>query len=133
VDVDTSSAKEQRNFGLVVAGLFVVLCAAGWWRRGEIHVWMLAVAGVSSALGLIAPRVLRPVLVVWLKVAGVMNWIVTHVLLTLCFGCMITPTRYFIRWFGEDPLQRQWAPDQSSYWEEPDAQPAELEAYKNQF
>jgi len=133
MDVDVSDPKEQRNFGLVVAGLFALFCGVSWWRHGELRVWMLVVAALFAVLGLAAPAALRPIFFVWMKIAGAMNWFVTHLLLTVCFCCMITPARILIRWFGTDPLRRKWAPDQATYWEEPDAQPTDLDAYKNQF
>lgn len=133
MDVDVSDPKEQRNFGLIVAALFTTLCAVGWWRHGEIRVWMLVVAGVFLALGLVLPAGLRPVLIIWLRIAEALNWVITHALLTVCFWCMITPLRFVIGRFGTDPLRREWTPDQETYWDEPDAQPADLEDYKNQF
>ncbi|MBI5094501.1 MAG: hypothetical protein HZB26_18970 [Candidatus Hydrogenedentes bacterium] len=132
-DVNTSDPKQQRNFGLVMAAALAALCAWGWWRHDVIHVWMLAIAGAFFLLAFVAPALLRPVLVVWLKFSEALNWVVTRVLLTISFWCMIVPARYILRLRGEDPLQRQWAPERTSYWEEPDAQPADLDAYKNQF
>ena len=38
-----------------------------------------------------------------------------------------------MRMAGKDPLKRAWNPEATTYWEDPEEQPAELERYFNQF
>lgn len=132
-NVDTADPKQQRNFGLVMAVAFVILCAIGWWRHGYIRWWMLAVAAAFVLAALIVPAALRPILIAWLKLSEVLNWVVTRTLLTVSFWGMIVPARLILRLRGRDPLERRWQPGQSSYWQDPEPQPADLDAYKNQF
>jgi hypothetical protein len=60
------------------------------------------------------------------------NWVVTRILLGVVFYGMITPGRLFLAVTGDDPLQRKWQPEALTYWEDPEDQPDELEAYMGQ-
>lgn len=132
---DTSSKKEQRKFGLVMAVAIAALGIIRWAWHGFAHspFYFLAVAAVFLLLGLVAPRALKPVFVAWIKFAIVLNWIMVRLFLTLAFYLMFTPVRLIINFFSEDPLKRQWLPPDQSYWEEPEKQPQELRDYRNQF
>ena len=133
--VNTSDRKQQRSFGLIMAVAICILGMIRWWLHGygPLPYPFFCVAGVFAALGLIAPPVLKPVLIVWLKFGEVMNWIMTRIMLTMAFFLMIVPIRYCIKLFSSDPLNRVWDPTADSYWEEPEEQPEELERYLNQF
>jgi len=134
LDIDTTSKREQRKFGVVMAIAIVVLGGIRWAiAREDPPVAFLYVAAPFLVLALVAPAVLGPVLRVWLGFALVLNWVMTHVLLTVVWVFLITPTRVLIRLFGSDPLKRQWSSEDETYWEEPDEQPDNIEAYFRQF
>jgi hypothetical protein len=140
LNVDTSSRREQRNFGFVMAGAITVLgmvrWAFHWWREGQmpgLPIYFFAVAGVFLLLALAAPKVLEPIFVLWMKFALLINWVVTRILLTLVFVTMLIPGRGIVMLLRKDLLRRKWEPDSASYWQEPDEQPEEFERYQNMF
>lgn len=135
MDIDVSLRSEQRKFGLVMAGAFLVLGVIRWALHGFAGFpWLLAsVAAVFLVIGLLVPGVLRPVLAAWLRLALGINWVMTRVILTLAFYGLITPVGIAIRLAGKDPLKREWKPEAASYWEDAEEQPHELERYRNQF
>lgn len=135
IDIDTSSPAEQRKFGMVMAVAIIALGLLRYIFRGfeQFPLWFFIVAAVFGGLGLLWPRALKPVFIAWMKFALVLNWIVTHFLLTVVFFCIIVPMGIAMRLFGEDPLKRKWLPQNDSYWEEPEEQPEEFDRYRNQF
>ena len=135
MDFDFSDKSEQRKFGIVMAVAITILGAIRWAVHGfhGFPKWFLIVAAVFLVLGLVAPRVLKPVLFVWMKFALAVNWVMTRVILTLAFFLMFVPTAIIMRIAGNDPLKRAWDPNATTYWEEPEEQPRELERYFNQF
>lgn len=133
MDIDTSDKREQRNFGLVMAVAFMVISLIRWWFSGTYSFIFIYIAVPFAVLGLLAPRVLQPVLVVWIKFSIVLNWIMTRVLLSLVFFLMITPTRIILSLRGKDTLNRSYLPGDETYWEKPEEQPDDIEGYKNQF
>lgn len=133
--IDTSDRREQRKFGLLMAAAIAVLGLLRYALHGFEHfpVYFFAVAAVFLALGLAAPIVLKPVFIAWMKFAVVLNWIVTHILLTVAWCVMFTPVRVLVSIFSEDPLKRAWKAGGASYWEPPEEQPDKVERYFNQF
>ena len=133
MDVDTSSRREQRAFGLVMAAAIVVVTLIRWLIGGHLATWPFYLSGAFLVLGLAAPVALKPVFVVWMKFAEVLNWVMTRLLLSIVFFLMITPTRLLMRIFSDDPLKRRFELDAASYWEEPEEQPDDPARYENMF
>jgi len=135
MEVNYSDKGEQRKFGIVMAVAITVLGAIRWALHG-FHAFpkgFLIVAAVFLVLGIVAPRVLKPVLIVWMKFALAMNWVMTRVILTVAFFVLMIPAAMIMKLTGKDPLNRAWDPNATTYWEAPEEQPAELERYYNQF
>ncbi len=134
IDVDTGSRTEQRKFGWVMAAAFAVLGFLRYALHGFSHIpyvlWSLAI--VFALLAAVYPPALRPVFVLWIRLAMALNWVMTRLLLGIVFYLILTPTGVMYRLFSGDPLKRQWLPDAPTYWEEPEEQPTDLERYKNQ-
>ncbi|GMW00450.1 MAG: hypothetical protein AMXMBFR84_15870 [Candidatus Hydrogenedentota bacterium] len=129
----TSKRSEQRKFGWVMGGALAALGAIRWLWRGDLPWLLLGLAAALAVLGTVAPGLLRPVFVAWLKLAEGLNWVMTRVTLSITFYLMITPTALIYRMISGDPLKRAWDRAAPTYWEEPDAQPNERDAYRNQF
>ncbi len=100
-----STEKRLRGFGLVMAGALAVIGVLGLLRdRG----WWPAAAGLAGAFalsGLGLPGILKPVEWFWMKLAAVLGFVVTHVILTVFFFLVITPAGLLMRLFGKDPLR----------------------------
>lgn len=135
MNVDTSSKREQRNFGLVMAAAVVVVNGIHWLIRGreDLLIWPFYIAGAFFVLGLVFPRALQPIFVLWMKFALMVNWVMTRVLLSLVWFGIVTPMRIGMSLMGKDPLKRKFLPEADSYWEDAEEHPDDLEAYKNQF
>ena len=135
MNIDVTDRKEQRKFGIVMAVAITVLGLIRWAIHGFaiLPVNLFGVAAAFLALGLVAPPVLRPVLIVWMKFAEALNWAMTRILLTLAFFILIIPVRVIMKIVGFDPLNRAWDPTAATYWEDADDQPKEFERYLDQF
>ncbi|NUM54945.1 MAG: hypothetical protein HUU46_14960 [Candidatus Hydrogenedentes bacterium] len=127
------SRGELRNFGLLMCGAFAVIACLRWWIKGHAPTVLFVIAAAFLVFGLAAPVALKPVYRAWMKFALALNWVMTRVFLTIAFYGLITPTGIIYRLVAGDPLKRAWDPHAGSYWEAPDDQPGELDAYKNQF
>jgi hypothetical protein len=136
----TSSRTELRKFGLLVGGIFAAWAGYTAWRRG-IGLAVYAAGGggaILLLLGAMAPRLLGPLYIVWMRLAGVLGWINTRVLLGLMFFLVVTPIAFIGRVFGRDALDRRkrqkGARDGpgASYWREHEDR-ADPERYKRQF
>ncbi len=124
---------DLRNFGLLMFAAFTVIGSLRWWLKGHVPSILFGIAVAFLVLGLAIPGLLKPVYRAWMKFALALNWVMTRVLLTIAFYGMITPAGIVYRIVSGDPLKRRWDPSATTYWEAPDDQPREIEAYKNQF
>ena len=133
LDIDVTDRGEQRKFGLVMAVAFAVVAGVRSWLAGEVRPLLFGVAVAFLIVGLAAPFALRPVLKGWIRLALALNWVMTRLLLSLTFFGLFVPMRVFRSLFAEDALKRAWREDASSYWEDAEEQPEDLESYSRQF
>lgn len=82
----------ERGFGLSVGLASAGFSAWAWWRGDESAAALLgAIALLLVGAALVAPAILRAPNRVWWRLAQVLGWINTRVLLTLFFVAVITP------------------------------------------
>lgn len=123
----------NRQFGLVFVVFFAVLAAVSWWRGGN---WYPGLALASLSVGLIAlaaPTLLTPFNRWWMKLAEIMNRVVSPVVLGVMFFGLITPYGLVMRVFRADPLRRKAEPDATSYWIDRDPPGPAVGSMNNQF
>jgi saxitoxin biosynthesis operon SxtJ-like protein len=97
--------KELRSFGLLVGGIFALIGILSYWfgRRGW-HLWPLIAAAVLTVPALVAPRLLAPIHRGWMRLAEVLAWVNTRIILALAFFLMFTPIGLVRRWVAGDTL-----------------------------
>ncbi|MGH9970079.1 MAG: SxtJ family membrane protein [Pyrinomonadaceae bacterium] len=111
------SFRVERDFGLIVGGVFTLLSA--WWLyRGKftnIAQVTLTLGVVLMFLGLIFPRSLVYPNRAWMLLAEALSFISTRIILGLVFFLVVTPIGVVKRLSGWDPLHRR-AGSSPSYW-----------------
>lgn len=110
------SPPELRKFGLIMA-VFLIVFFDGlipWIWNIAPPTWPLIVAAVLSVFALVRPVWLNPFYLVWMKFANVLGWINTHIILSLIFFVLISPTGLVMR-IRRDPMRRKWDKTVTSY------------------
>ena len=120
------------------AGLWILFFGFG-------AVWQALVKGNTTAavvlgllavtvgpVGLVWPRVVRPIFVGWMVVVFPIGWVVSKVILAVLFYGLFTPIGLLFRLLGRDPLARRRRRDLSTYWT-PKALPDDPKRYLRQF
>lgn len=104
----------DRSTGLVFTA--VALIVAYFWRADETVLKIaLAIAAVLALVSFIAPILLRPLNIVWMRFALLLSKVMNPIVMLALFAVAIVPaglimqTRY-------DPLRRKRRPDAKSYW-----------------
>ena len=111
--------KQLRQFGLMVGGVLVLI---GLWKlyQGKHETARLILWLVGGALmvttGAIVPKLLTPVYWLWMKLAHLLGWVNTRLLLGIIFFVIITPMAVVMKVFGRDALNRKIDKDVDSYW-----------------
>jgi Saxitoxin biosynthesis operon protein SxtJ len=112
----TSDARQLRSFGLLVGAIFGAIGL--WpllWRQHDPRWWAVVLAVGLVVPALIAPRALAPAYGVWMKLAEVLAWVNTRILLGLVFYGMVTPIGLVMRCLGHDPMRRRYDESLDSY------------------
>ena len=110
--------RAERDFGLMVGGVFALL-GAWWLYRGKfVQVAPFACGGgaLLVLLGLAWPRALVGPNRLWMKLAEAMSFVMTHIILALVFFLIVLPIGVVKRMMGWDPLRRRAKPA-ASYWQ----------------
>lgn len=106
----------DRSFGLTFAAVFALL--AGWLAyKGSPH-WMasLGASGAFAALAVVFAKVLHPLNVAWMWFGGLLNRIVSPIVLGIIFFVVFAPVGLFFRLRSRDLLNRKFDPTAPSYW-----------------
>jgi hypothetical protein len=96
----------ERAFGLSVGGVSVAIAAWLTWKGAQPAGAVAALVGtLLVGCGLLAPAALRIPNRVWWRIATVLGWVNTRLLLTVFFFLVMTPTGVVMRLFGRSPLR----------------------------
>jgi hypothetical protein len=131
----TPTDRQLRQFAGQVVPLAALVVIAFLWWHGVGWAWLGAVAIGTSALamlGTFCPTLVRPIYLGWVVAAYPLGWIVGHVVMGAIFFLIVTPLALVMRVLDRDPLQRQFDPNRTSYWEPRDEQ-TEARRYFKQF
>jgi hypothetical protein len=109
--------KDLRQFGIVLAAILIVFGAIHFLKHRTILAeWFCGAGLIVLCLGLLAPRRLKNVYAVFLKVAHAIGWFNTRVILILIYYAILTPIAVILRICGKDLLNRKIEKSVSSYW-----------------
>ncbi len=110
--------KEKRDIRLVFLIFCAIFSALVWKHFPSISSYVL-MGLVIIMLPLIAffPVLLRPVFKLWLKVAKVVGWFNTQIILTLVYILIFIPFGMIMSLFRKDQMRRKFSKEEETYWE----------------
>ena len=125
---------DLRKFGISVGGVLVLLGCWLLFRHRVQGPYLIWPGSLLVLLGLVAPRILKQVYVVWMTIGFVLGLIVSTLLLTLFFYLALAPIGLAARLLGKDFLERKWDKNAPSYWRKRDSEKKEDPMrYEQQF
>ena len=109
---------EARRTALVVAAVLVAIAAWNFYRGRTAVSAVFGGAGcVLGLAGLFSPGLARHFHVFWMRVAAVLGYVNSRVLLSVMYYGVFTVYGFVSRLVGRDPLSRRGAA-RESYWVE---------------
>jgi len=99
-----------------MASAFAVVSGLLYLKGSGIWSVTVSFSGFFLTTGILLPTILRPIEFVWMKLAAVMGFIMTNLLLTLVYFIAITPMGLIMRLLGKTPLKLRFDRDCGSYW-----------------
>jgi hypothetical protein len=129
----STTTRELRKFGLMVGGVFLLLGGIALWRNKWTAPWLLTPGVLLFGLGLVWPRALKLIYVVWMSLALGMGLVVSSVLLTVFFYVVMTPIGLIARLAGKDFLSLKMEPAAKTYWQSREKTVLTPAEYEQQF
>jgi len=122
-----------RKFGFTLGIILLVISLVMLLRHSRQSIVLLYVALVLFFLATLIPAILKPLYVFWMRLALVLAWVNTRLILVLIYYLLITPISIIIRVFGKDLLDRVIKEDKDSYWLDKPNKVLSTEDYQRQF
>ena len=123
----------ERSFGVVFAVVFVIIGTVPLIRGGELRLWSLLAAAIFLGLGLLLPRVLRPLNILWFRFGLLLGRIIAPIVISLLFFIAVTPTALVMRLLRKDLLSLKIDRKAKSYWIDRSKTDNPMGSMKNQF
>lgn len=135
-----STDTRVRSFGTLFAVIGVLIIpAAIYWKRG---MWTDA-SSISALLGVLfylggrfSPSLLRPLYIAWMRLAMILNWIMTRVIISIVFLAIMTPIGWIRRMSGSatpKSFHRFRDPSTETYWIRRDQTLKSPDSYSRQY
>jgi len=125
--------KTLRNYGLIMATAFLVITVILLFKDKPSAPYFAAAAVLFAVLGLILPRALKPLYVLWMTFAFYLSMVMTYVILTVFFYLIMSPVALIMRLFGKDLLSRKFPGNKKSYWVESNRYDDDIERYTKPY
>jgi len=125
----------DRNFGLTVGGILLLIAAARSYFHGLgwVQYSLAGIGVVLILLGLVAPGSLSGLHRAWVKLGLIMFRVVNPIVLGLIYAVVIVPVGLLMRLTGRDPLHLKLDPRAESYWVVRDPPGPAPDSMTNQF
>lgn len=122
-----------RKFGLTMAIALAVFTLLIFLKRRELTFVTPALSLFFLVQALILPLSLKYFYIFWMKLAFVLGWFNTRLLLGIIFYAAFAPAGLFMRLFRVDPLERRTDKNIRSYWKPKENKAFAAADYERQF
>jgi membrane-associated phospholipid phosphatase len=85
-------------------------------RHKQSYLVFYSLTVLFFGLGIFASFVFKPVYLIWMRLAFVLSWINTRLVLLVVFYLVLTPTGLVMKLMGKDLLDRRIEREKKSYW-----------------
>ena len=107
---------QNRSFGLL---FFIVFLALALWpltKKGEINIYLISIALIFLALGLLNSKILSPLNKAWIKFGEILGRVIAPIVMAIVYFLILTPVSLFVRLFGKDLISMKFNDSLKSYW-----------------
>ena len=125
--------KTLKKFGITMGIAFLVITAIFSTKHNSIILPTLLVSLAFFILAALAPWLLRPIYIIWMKFARILAWVNTRIILCVIFYLILAPMGLIMKLFGKDLLDRKIERNQDSYWHKKENKGFNLLDYERQF
>ncbi|MDD5166709.1 MAG: SxtJ family membrane protein [Candidatus Omnitrophica bacterium] len=125
--------KDLKSFGIAMGIAFLAIAGLIIARHRHSPVPAAIISAVFIFLALIRPLSLKPVYMAWMKLAFLLSWFNTRLILLVIFYLVFAPVGMFLRLLGIDLLDRKIDKTRQSYWQGKEEKEFSLADYEKRF
>ena len=122
--------RHLRNFGIIMAVVLSIIGSVLLGHDIPACIYLFTISGIFLVSGLAFPKLLYPIEWGWMKLANILGYIMTRVILTITFYLIITPIGLLRQLFSKDPLDIKIDKSAESYWKPVDPEGPKTRPYK---
>lgn len=124
---------ELKKFARVMFLALAIIGTIFLLRHKTGYIWFYAFGLAFLLLGVFVPVSLKPIYIIWMRLALVLSWIMTRLILILIFYLVFTPIGLVLKLFGKDLLDRRIEKGRSSYWNVKENKSFDKSNYERQY
>ena len=124
--------KDLKSFGFIIGIILSLFGLFLFYKQFDYFIYFVSVGLTFLCLGLIAPKILKPIYKVWMTFAVIIGWIMTRLILSVLFYSVITGIAILTRIIGKDFLNLK-INNKESYWNNRDSDYELNQDYEKQF
>jgi hypothetical protein len=124
--------KSLRKFGITMGLAILVITAVILIRHRHSPLPTAIIAAVFFIAAFVLPAALKPIYIFWMRLAFVLGFLNTRLILIIIFYAVFTPVGLILRLFRIDHLERKFLP-RESYWKKKESAARPVADYQRQF
>jgi len=105
-----------RKFGITMGIFFLIITFIIVLNNKEGIIPASIISIIFIILAVMAPVSLKPVYIFWMRLAFILAWINTRLILSILFYLIFAPVGIGMRLFGGDLLDKKIDKNKESYW-----------------
>jgi hypothetical protein len=126
--------KQIRKFGIALGGVLIIFALWNFYKQRDIWGIILSICSMTSTfLALFFHDAIRPIYFVFMKLAFLLGWINTKIILSIIFYIIISPIGLFMKMYGRDKLEKKIDLDKKSYWNQRKNSKFDNASYEKQY
>lgn len=129
IKTDTGKLK---SFGITMGIVFLAISLVLFFKHRN-PVVLAAISAGFFLTAFVTPELLKPIYIFWMKLALVLSWVNTRLILFLLFYLIFTPIGLIIKLLHKDLLHIKIDKTNKTYWKEKEKKEFGLASYERQF
>jgi len=125
--------KSLRKFGITMAIALLIITFIIFIRHKYSPMPTFIISAMFFISAFTIPTLLRPIHVIWMRLAFILGWINTRLILSILFYLVFTPIGLVMRLFRVDLLDRKIDKNKESYWRKKEKSGFSPLNYERQF
>ncbi len=122
-----------KQFGMIMGFAFLCLSGIIFWKEKQFSNPALSLVLLFFIPALAAPLFLKPIYILWMRLAFVLSWVNTRIILSLIFYLVFAPVGLLLRLLRKDLLDRRFQKDKQTYWSKKQKLPFAASNYERRF